>query len=149
MQRVLSLVSTKYADLWTGAKAFYKVELIVADGGEVVLYAPHIGEVCVTHPQVAEIGYHCRDYFVAQWDRFKTYPWADLAHSTLLRGAGTYDGEERCRVAVTLATGLSEERTRAASLTYRDPAGIDPAEWAADPETLVVENAGEELYRLR
>ena len=100
-------------------------------------------------PRVEEIGYHCRDYFVEQWDRFKYYPWADLAHSTLLRGAGTYDGEERCRVAVTLATGLSEERTRAASLTYRDPAGIDPAEWAADPETLVVENAGEELYRLR
>jgi lactate racemase len=152
VRRVLSLVSTRYDDLWTGAKGFYKVEPIVADGGEVVLYAPHIREVSVTPRQVATIGYHCRDYFVEQWDRFKDVPWSDLAHSTHLRGAGTYDaasGEERCRVAVTLATGISEEGTRAVSLDYRDPAGIDPEAWAADPDTLVVRNAGEELYRLR
>ncbi len=149
VKRVLSLVSSRYADLWTGAKGFYKVEPIVADGGEVVLYAPHIREVSVTPRQVAAIGYHCRDYYVKQWDRFKDVPWSDLAHSTQLRGAGEYDGGERCRVAVTLATGISEADTHAVSLTYRDPAGIDIAEWAADPDTLVVENAGEQLYRLR
>ena len=42
VQRVVSLVAPRYADLWTGAKGFYKVEPIVADGGEVILYAPHI-----------------------------------------------------------------------------------------------------------
>ena len=26
-----------------------------------------------------------------QWDRFQDYPWGDLAHSTHLRGAGTWD----------------------------------------------------------
>ena len=101
VRRVLSLVSPRYDDLWTGAKGFYKVEPIVADGGEVVLYAPHIREVSVTPRQVAAIGYHCRDYFVEQWDRFRDVPWGDLAHSTHLRGAGTYDaasGEERFRV---------------------------------------------------
>ncbi len=79
-------------------------------------------------------------------------PWSDLAHSTHLRGAGTYDpatGEERFRVGVTLATGISEEQTRAVNLDYRDPAEIDPAAWAGDPDTLVVEDAGEMLYRLR
>jgi len=116
-----------------------------------VLYAPHIREISTTHPQIAEIGYHCRDYFVKQWDRFSALPWGDLAHSTHLRGAGTYDDVhgERNRVTVTLATGISEELTRAVNLDYLDPATVDPAVWAADPDTLVVPDAGEDLYRLR
>lgn len=149
--RVLSVVPTRYDDLWTGAKGFYKVEPIVADGGEVVLYAPHIREVSAMHPGIAEVGYHCRDYFVQQWDRFRGFPWGDLAHSTHLRGAGTYDPVhgERDRVRVTLATGIPEEVVRAVNLDYRDPRSIDRAAWAADPAALVVEDAGEDLYRLR
>jgi len=151
VRRVLSLIPEKYDDMWTGAKGFYKVEPIVADGGQVVLYAPHIHEISATHPAIAEIGYHCRDYFVKQWDRFQAYHWGDLAHSTHLRGVGTYDAVhgERDRVIVTLATGIPEEQTRAVNLDYLDPAGIDPEAWAADPETLVVPDAGEDLFRLR
>ena len=141
----------KYDDMWTGAKGFYKVEPIVADGGQVVLYAPHIREIATTHPAIAQIGYHCRDYFVKQWDRFKDQRWGDLAHSTHLRGAGTYDeaNGERDRVTVTLATGIPEDVTRAINLDYLDPAEVDPAAWAAEPDTLVVPDAGEDLYRLR
>jgi nickel-dependent lactate racemase len=151
VRRVLSLIPAKYDDMWTGAKGFYKVEPIVADGGQVVLYAPHIREISATHPQIAQIGYHCRDYFVKQWDRFKDLHWGDLAHSTHLRGAGTYDEVhgERDRVTVTLATGISEHVTRGVNLDYLDPAEVDPALWAADPDTLVVPDAGEDLYRLR
>jgi nickel-dependent lactate racemase len=151
VRRVLSLVPTKYDDMWTGAKGFYKVEPVVADGGEVVLYAPHITEISSTHPAIAEIGYHCRDYFVGQWERFKHYGWGDLAHSTHLRGAGTWDpvDGERDRVQVTLATGIPEALTRSINLGYRDPATIDPAAWQKDPDTLVVPDAGEDLYRLR
>jgi lactate racemase len=151
VRRVLSVIPDKYDDMWTGAKGFYKVEPVVADGGEVVLYAPHIREVATTHPAIEQIGYHCRDYFLKQWDRFSGLHWGDLAHSTHLSGAGTYDavhGEHR-RVTVTLATGIPESVTRAINLNYRDPASIDPAAWAADGETLVVPNAGEDLYRLR
>ena len=82
---------TKYEDIWTAAKGFYKLEPIVADGGEVIIYAPHITQVSVMHPQIAEIGYHNRDYFLGQWERFKDQPWGDLAHSTHLRGQGTWD----------------------------------------------------------
>jgi nickel-dependent lactate racemase len=151
VRRVLSLLPEKYDDMWTGAKGFYKVEPIVADGGQVVLYAPHIREIAATHPQIAEIGYHCRDYFVKQWDRFKDLHWGDLAHSTHLRGAGTWDAVEgeRPRVTVTLATAISEEVTRAINLDYLDPAQIDVAAWESDPDTLVVHDAGEDLYRLR
>lgn len=151
VRRVLSLVPTKYDDMWTGAKGFYKVEPIVADGGQVVLYAPHIREISTTHPAIEQIGYHCRDYFVKQWDRFKDFHWGDLAHSTHLRGAGTYDEltGERDRVTVTLATGIPEDRTRAINLDYLDPRQVDPTAWEADPNTLVVPDAGEDLYRLR
>lgn len=149
--RVLSLIATRYGDMWTGAKGFYKVEPVVADGGEVVLYAPHIHEISMMHPHIDEIGYHCRDYFVKQWDRFAHLPWGDLAHSTHLRGAGSYDevNGERCRVRVTLATGIAEERVRAVNLDYLDPAAVDPAAWAGAPDTLVVPDAGEILHRLR
>jgi nickel-dependent lactate racemase len=151
VRRVLSLIPAKYQDMWTGAKGFYKVEPVVADGGQVVLYAPHIRQIASTHPAIEEIGYHCRDYFVTQWDRFKHLHWGDLAHSTHLRGAGTYDKSrgEVDRVTVTLATGIGAERTRAVNLDYLDPAEVDPEAWAADPDTLVVPDAGEELYRLR
>ena len=150
VRRVLSLIPSKYEDMWTGAKGFYKVEPIVADGGQVVLYAPHIREVSAMHPHIAEIGYHCRDYFVKQWDRFKHIHWGDLAHSTHLRGAGTFDPVEgeRLRVTVTLATGIPEAQVRAVNLDYLDPALVDPEAWAADPDTLVVPQAGEVLYRL-
>jgi nickel-dependent lactate racemase len=151
VRRVLSLIPTRYEDIWTAAKGFYKVEPVVADGGEVVLYAPHVTEISTTHREIEAVGYHCRDFFVKQWDRYRHVPWGALAHSTHLRGAGTYDPAtgERCRVRVTLATGISRELTEKVNLDYLDPAEVDPAAWAKDPGTLVVPNAGEVLYRLR
>ena len=152
VRRVLSLVPEMYDEIWTGAKGFYKLEPVVADGGEVILYAPHIREISSSHKEIYDIGYHCRDYFVKQWDRFSHIHWGVLAHSTHLRGAGTYDadtGEERLRVQVTLATAIPEEVCRAANLGYLDPASVDVAAFAADPDTLVVPRAGEMLFRLR
>jgi nickel-dependent lactate racemase len=151
VERVLSLVSPRYADLWTGAKGFYKVEPVVADGGEVVLFAPHIGEIAAMHPEQGSLGYHCRDYFLANWARYESHPRGELAHSTHLFGAGTYDQVhgERQRVRVTLATGIPEDVVVRANLAYLDPASVDVAHWRVDPAALVVEDAGETLYRLR
>ena len=75
------------------------------------------------HPQIADIGYHNRDYFLGQWERFKDEPWGDLAHSTHLRGQGTWSAEngERNRVTVTLATGIPEEVVRSVNLNYLNP----------------------------
>lgn len=151
VKRVVSLIPAKYDDMWTAAKGFYKLEPVVADGGEVILYAPHVTTISAMHPEIEEIGYHCRDYFTKQWDRFKHLHWGVLAHSTHLRGAGTWDAGhgERCRVEVTLATAIPEQVVRRAGLGYLDPAGVDLDALAADPETLVVPQAGEVLYRLR
>ena len=87
-----------YDDLWTAAKGMYKMEPAIADGGEVIIYAPHVSEISYTHGRlIDEIGYHCRDYFLAQWDRFKHYPGGILAHSTHVKGLGTFDAASRRR----------------------------------------------------
>ncbi|ALL76895.1 hypothetical protein AD006_19155 [Pseudonocardia sp. EC080610-09] len=151
VRRVVSVMPEKYDDIWTAAKGFYKLEPVVADGGEVVIYAPGITTVSVSHPEIEEIGYHCRDYFTAQWERFRHVGWGVLAHSTHLRGAGTYDPVEgeRLRVRVTLATGIPRETVERVNLQHADPAGIDLERERRDPGTLVVDPAGEVLYRLR
>jgi nickel-dependent lactate racemase len=154
VKRVLSIMPKMYDDIWTAAKGLYKMEPVVADGGEVIVYAPHISEISYSHGMVLdEIGYHVRDYFLKQWERFRDYPGGVLAHSTHLRGLGEYDsssGIESPRIQVTLATQIPEERCRQTNLGYRDPATIDPATWGNGKEDhLTVPKAGEILYRLK
>ena len=152
-RRVLSCMPEMYDDLWTAAKGMYKMEPAIAGGGEVIIYAPHIDEISYTHGKlIVEIGYHVRDYFVKQWDRFKNYPWGVLAHSTHLRGDGTFEnGVEQPRIRVTLATGIPRERCERIGLGYLDPATVDPEEWAdrEDEGILLVRRAGEMLYRVK
>lgn len=149
---VLSCAPAMYDEMWVGGKCMYKLEPVVADGGELIIYAPHIHEVSVVHGRlIEELGYHCRDYFLKQWDKFKDKPWGILAHSTHVRGMGTYeDGVEKCRIQVTLATGIPEETCRKINLGYRDPATINPADYAdrEDEGILYVPKAGEMLYRV-
>lgn len=153
VRRVLAIMPEMYTDLWTGAKGMYKSEPAVADGGEVVIFAPHIEEVSRVHGRVIEeIGYHCRDYFLAQWHRFGHYPGGILAHSTHLKGKGTYDpatGVETPRIQVTLATRIPESVCRKINLGYLDPDSVDEAEWRANEKHgwLVIPRAGELLYR--
>ena len=154
-RQVLSVPASHYDDLWTAAKAMYKTEPVIADGGEVIIYAPQLIEVSYTHGKlIDQVGYHVRDYFLKQWDRFQDTPGSILAHSTHVKGAGTYDaatGVETPRITVTLATGIPEDRCRRINLGYRDPREIDPNSWAnrEDEGLLLVRNAGETLYRLR
>lgn len=150
---VLSCAPKMYDELWVGGKCMYKLEPVVADGGELIIYAPHIHEISITHGDLIRgIGYHCRDYFLKQWDRFKDVPWGTIAHSTHVRGIGTYeDGVEKCRVRVTLATGIPKEICEEVNLGYRDPASINPADYAdrEDEGILYVPKAGEMLYHLK
>jgi lactate racemase len=152
VRRVLSVMPPMYDDLWVAAKGMYKMEPAVADGGEVVIYAPHVSEVSHVHGRLLdEVGYHCRDYFLKQWDRFAGVPGGILAHSTHVKGKGTYDpatGKETPRIRVTLATGIPRERCERINLGYLDPSTVDPEAWKTEPDTLVVPRAGEMLYRV-
>jgi nickel-dependent lactate racemase len=150
-QSILSQAPEMYDELWVGAKCMYKMECVVADGGELIIYAPHIHEIAEAHGEVIRaIGYHCLPYFTKQWQRFKDYPWGVLAHSTHVRGIGEFDGAiEKPRIQVTLATGIPEDVCRQINLGYRDPASIDPADWQGRDDRLHVPKAGEMLYRLK
>lgn len=152
-RKVLSAPAEMYDDLWTAAKAMYKTEPAIADGGEVIIYAPHITEVSYTHGKlIDEVGYHVKDYFLKQWHRFQDVPGTILAHSTHVKGMGTFDATsaiESPRISVTLATGIPEERCRRINLGYADYREIDPAAWRGREQEgmLFVPHAGEMLYR--
>ncbi len=151
-QSILAKAPKMYDDIWTGGKCMYKMEPVVADGGELIIYAPHITEISYVHGHVLDqIGYHTRDYFLSQWEKFKHFPWGVVAHSTHVRGIGKMeDGLEKCRVKVTLATGIPERRCTQVNLGYRDPASIDVSEWEGQESQgrLYVAKAGEMLYKL-
>ncbi len=155
VKRVISAPAAIYDDLWTAAKAMYKTEPAIADGGEVIIYAPHITEISYTHGKlIDQVGYHVRDYFLKQWERFKDVPGTILAHSTHVKGSGSYDaasGVETPRVQVTLATGIPEERCRRVNLGYCDYHDIDLQEWEQREaeDIMLVPHAGEMLYRLK
>ncbi len=151
-QTVLSCAPPMYDEIWVAGKCMYKLEPVVADGGELIIYAPHVREISLTHGKlICKVGYHCRDYFLKQWDKFKNYPWGVLAHSTHVRGIGTYeDGIEQCRVRVTLATGIPEATCRKINLGYRDPKSIRLEDYAnrENDGILLVPKAGETLFQL-
>jgi nickel-dependent lactate racemase len=141
-----------YDDIWTAGKVMYKLEPIVADGGTLIIYAPHITEISYTHGKILdEIGYHTRDYFLKQWDKYKDYPRGVTAHSTHVKGIGTYvDGVEKPRVNVILATRIPKERCDKINLGYMNPDEINIADYENRQEegVLVVDHAGELLHRL-
>jgi nickel-dependent lactate racemase len=149
---VLSIAPEMYDDLWTAAKAMYKLEPVVGDGGTLIIYAPHITEISYTHGKIIDqIGYHSRDYFLKQMDKFDGVPRAVMAHSTHVKGIGTFiDGVEKPRIKVVLATGIGRVRCRRVNLGYMDPAHIDIRNYEnkEDKGILVVHHAGEMLYRL-
>jgi len=152
-RQVLSCAPEMYDELWTAAKAMYKLEPAVALGGEVIIHAPHLDTVSRVHGKyIREIGYHILPYFLADWPRFRHIPLGVLAHSTHLRGSGRMlDGVEVPNVKVTLASRISAEDCARLNLGYLDPASIHPEEWAGreDEGILLVPRAGEVLYRVK
>ncbi len=150
--RVLGIAPKMYDDIWTAGKVMYKLEPVIEDGGDLIIYAPHIDEVSYTHGRfLDETGYHVRDYFLKRMDQFTDVSGAVMAHSTHVKGLGTFeDGVETSRVNVILATSIPEERCRRINLGYMDPDSIDVSSWEnrEDEGILLVRNAGEVLYRL-
>lgn len=151
-KRVLSHAPAMYDELWTAGKAMYKLEPALAQGAELIIYAPHLETVSHVHGKyIHEIGYHVLPYFLAQWDKYKHVPLGVLAHSTHVRGGGTFDGLEHPNFQVTLASKISPEVCKDLSLGYMNPDDIDISEWQNREQEgiLYVPKAGEMLYRVR
>ena len=149
---VLGRAPEMYDEIWTAGKVVYKLEQVVAPGGTLIVYAPHIREISSTWgEQIEKIGYHVRDYFLAQPEMFCTVPRGVLAHSTHVCGTGRYEnGVETPDVNVVLATAIPEETCRRIGLGYLDPASvrIDDYRDREEEGVLFVDHAGETLYRL-
>ncbi len=152
-QRVLSKAPEMYSELWTAAKAIYKVEPVVAYGGEIILYAPHLDTVSATHGKhIYQAGYHTLPYFLDNWEVYKHIPLGVLAHCTHLRGSGRMvKGIEHPNIQVTLASKISAEDCERLNLGYLDPAKVDLSAWEnrEDEGILYVPKAGEILYKLK
>ena len=152
-RRVLSCAPAMYDELWTAAKAMYKLEPAVAVGGEVIIYAPHLETVSHVHGKyIYEVGYHILPYFLNNWERSKHIPLGVLAHSTHVRGSGVMEGGvEKPNVRVTLASKITAEDCARLNLGYLDPAKINLEEWKnrESEGILFVPRAGEMLYRVK
>jgi nickel-dependent lactate racemase len=150
---VLGTASPMYDELWVAGKVMYKLEPVVADGGTLIIYGKHINRVSDTWgDQIARVGYHTRDYFLKRMDRFRDIPGSVLAHSTHVRGLGSFEkGVEKPRIEVVLATAISEAECRAINLGYRNPETIDIEDYKnrEDEGILCVAHAGEILHRLK
>jgi len=142
-----------YDEIWVAGKVMYKLEQVVADGGRLIIYGPHINHVSRTWGDwIEKVGYHVRDYFLKQMDAFREVPRGILAHSTHVRGTGTFEnGVEKPRIEVVLATGISEAICRKINLGYLDPSSIamDDYRHKETEGILCVAHAGEMLYKLR
>lgn len=147
---ILSCAPQMYDEVWVAGKCMYKLEPVLADRGKLIIYAPHLNEISETHGKlIREIGYHCRDYFLKQWDKFKDFPWGILAHSTHVKGIGSYeDGVETPRAEVILATQLDEATCNEINLGYMDVNSINPEDYTnrEDEGILYVPKAGERLF---
>ena len=149
---VLGCSPEMYDEIWTAGKVMYKLEEMVAPNGRLIIYAPHIKEVSRTWGKDIEtIGYHVRDYFLAQMDRFKDIPRGVVAHSTHVKGTGTFENEiEQPDLSVILATSIPEEICKKINLGYMNPDDIKLEDYKHKEEEgiLFVDRAGEILYKL-
>ena len=151
-KRVIALLDSHYDELWVGGKASYKLGAIIEEGGELIIYAPHLTKLSETHGELIEkYGYapleSVRDMLgVSQELRENLCIAAHLAHVAY---AGRLDqhGKVVPRYQITMATGLDEATCRRVNLGYLDYRMLDYEAMRSDPDTLVVADAGRDLYQ--
>ena len=151
--RVIALLDPHYDELWVGGKASYKLGAIIEEGGELIIYAPHLTKLSETHGALIEkYGYapleSVRDMLgVSQELRENLCIAAHLAHVTY---AGRLDDRGKIvpRYRITMASGLDEETCRRVNLGYLDYRLFDLEGMASDPDTLIVSDAGRDLYQV-
>lgn len=150
-KKVIAVMPKLYNELWTAGKGMYKLEPIVEDGGELIIYGPHIDRISDTHgAKIKKIGYHTKDYFLANYEQLREIPDAVKAHCAHVKGIGKYENsQEYPRIKVKLATKIPKSVCSKINLAYVNYDDIDLKSLADREEEgiLVVKNAGEKLYR--
>jgi len=153
-KRVVALLDPHYDELWVGGKASYKLGAIIEEGGELIIYAPHLTKLSETHGAMIEkYGYapleSVRDMLgVSQELRENLCIAAHLAHVAY---AGRLDDEGKIvpRYRITMASGLDEATCRRVNLGYLDYRSFNYESLRSDPDTLIVADAGRDLYQVQ
>jgi len=151
-KRVIALLDPHYDELWVGGKASYKLGAIIEEGGELIIYAPHLTKLSETHGELIEkYGYapleSVRDMLgVSPELRENLCIAAHLAHVAYAGRLDQY-GKVVPRYQITMATGLDEATCRRVNLGYLDYRTLDYETMRSDPDTLVVADAGRDLYQ--
>jgi nickel-dependent lactate racemase len=150
-RRVVALLDEHYDELWVGGKASYKLGGIIEAGGELIIYAPHLRAISETHGRMIEkYGYAPLDR-VREMVALSTELQSNLAvaaHLAHVSYAGQRDGSGRVtpRYRITMASALDEETCRRVHLGFMDHRQFDRRDYGDDPDTLIVEKAGRDLY---
>jgi lactate racemase len=150
-QRVVALLDQHYDELWVGGKASYKLGGIIEEGGELIIYAPHLRSISETHGRLIE------KYGYAPLDRVREMValsselqnnLAVAAHLAHVSYAGQRDEMGRVipRYRITMASALDEETCRRVHLGFMDYRKFRRADYERDSDTLIVERAGRDLY---
>ena len=149
--RVVALLDEHYDELWVGGKASYKLGSIIEEGGELIIYAPHLNALSTTHGRLIEkYGYAPLETvreMVAYSDELRANLCiaAHLAHVSY-GSSRNAEGKIIPRYRITLASAVTEEVCRRVNLGYLDPRTFRREDYESDPNTFVVENAGRDLY---
>ncbi|HEX7956076.1 MAG TPA: lactate racemase domain-containing protein [Pyrinomonadaceae bacterium] len=150
-KRVVALLDEHYDELWVGGKASYKLGGIIEEGGELVIYAPHLHAISETHGLLIEkYGYAPIDR-VREMVALSTELRSNLAvaaHLAHVSYAGSRDktGKVVPRYKITMASALDEATCRRVNLGFMDHREFRREDYEHDPDTLVVERAGRDLY---
>jgi nickel-dependent lactate racemase len=150
-RRVVALLDSHYDDLWVGGKASYKLGAVIEEGGELIIYAPHLTEISATHGRLIEkYGYAPLEQVreMVEWSDELRANLCVAAHLAHVSYASARDPEGRVvpRYRITLASAVPEEMCRRVNLGYLDHRTFNRNHYAADPDTFIVENAGRDLY---
>ncbi|HEV7684824.1 MAG TPA: lactate racemase domain-containing protein [Pyrinomonadaceae bacterium] len=150
-QRVVALLDSHYDELWVGGKASYKLGSVIEAGGELIIYAPQLKQLSATHGHLIEkYGYAPLEQvreMVAGSDELRANLCvaAHLAHVSY-GSTRNVAGQLAPRYRITLASEVTEADCLRVNLGFLDHRQFKIADYQADPETLVVENAGRDLY---
>jgi hypothetical protein len=150
--RVVAILDKHYTELWTGGKASYKLGGLIEDGGELLIYAPHLSEISKTHgATITRFGYDpiekIKELVTCSDDlRTNLCVAAHLAHVSY---AGSANDPRKPKYKITMASGLSRSLCERVNLGFADHRNLDLSAISSDPNTLVVENAGRDLYLQR
>jgi len=150
-RRVIALLDEHLNDLWVGGKASYRLGPVIEENGELIIYAPHLTCLSDVHGElIKRYGYapleRIRELVAKSGELQQNLcVAAHLAHVSFA-GRRLADGTIVPRYSITLASAVDEKTCSRVNLRYMDPQSFRREDYEGDADTLIVEQAGRDLY---